>query len=117
MRRPIRPCWAALASLLVFAVLASAMNLLVYGTPTSSNTGPLWGVTRFIARHLEPLAGEDLPQILLWVAPDVPGFLAGLGTWTVLRRRREDEFLHCRKCDHILHGLTAPRCPECGTPI
>lgn len=23
----------------------------------------------------------------------------------------------CRKCRHILRGLSAPRCPECGEPI
>ncbi len=23
----------------------------------------------------------------------------------------------CRACRHILKGLTAPRCPECGEPI
>lgn len=23
----------------------------------------------------------------------------------------------CRKCRHILRGLTEPRCPECGEPI
>ncbi len=23
----------------------------------------------------------------------------------------------CRKCQYILHGLSEPRCPECGEPI
>ena len=23
----------------------------------------------------------------------------------------------CRKCRYILHGLSEPRCPECGEPI
>lgn len=23
----------------------------------------------------------------------------------------------CRKCRYILHGVSEPRCPECGTPI
>ena len=23
----------------------------------------------------------------------------------------------CRKCRHILRGITEPRCPECGEPI
>lgn len=24
---------------------------------------------------------------------------------------------HCRNCDHILRGITEPRCPECGEKI
>jgi hypothetical protein len=24
---------------------------------------------------------------------------------------------HCRKCGHILRGISEPRCPECGEPI
>lgn len=29
----------------------------------------------------------------------------------------EEGHTRCRKCRHILKGLTAPRCPECGEPI
>ena len=25
--------------------------------------------------------------------------------------------LRCRKCRYVLHGLSEPRCPECGEPI
>ena len=32
----------------------------------------------------------------------------------VLWRRRH---LHCRKCVHILRGISEPRCPECGEKI
>ena len=30
---------------------------------------------------------------------------------------RGDGETRCRKCGHILRGLSEPRCPECGTPI
>ena len=30
---------------------------------------------------------------------------------------RQDEYTRCRKCRHILRGITEPRCPECGEPI
>ena len=30
---------------------------------------------------------------------------------------RRDTYTRCRQCDHILRGLSEPRCPECGTPI
>lgn len=34
----------------------------------------------------------------------------------VLENRRDNE-TRCRKCGHILRGLSEPRCPECGEPI
>ena len=30
---------------------------------------------------------------------------------------RESGELHCRRCDHILRGISEPRCPECGERI
>jgi hypothetical protein len=30
------------------------------------------------------------------------------------RRSRFDGETRCRKCAHILRGLSEPRCPECG---
>jgi hypothetical protein len=27
------------------------------------------------------------------------------------------QYTRCRKCGYILHGLSEPRCPECGEPI
>ena len=35
-------------------------------------------------------------------------------TWSDIRRDGE---CRCRKCGHILRGLSEPRCPECGAPI
>jgi hypothetical protein len=47
----------------------------------------------------------------------VPFFLGAVAVYAYLRRRRPSEHLHCPKCDHILKGLTEPRCPECGERI
>ena len=33
------------------------------------------------------------------------------------RRSRFDGETRCRKCRHILRGLSEPRCPECGERI
>lgn len=37
-----------------------------------------------------------------------------LTCWTY---HRGDDETRCRKCRHILRGLTEPRCPECGESI
>jgi hypothetical protein len=34
-----------------------------------------------------------------------------------LERRRGDGETRCRRCGHILRGLSEPRCPECGERI
>lgn len=34
-----------------------------------------------------------------------------------LDRGRIDDQTRCRKCGHILRGLSEPRCPECGERI
>lgn len=41
----------------------------------------------------------------------------GLLTWRWGPRAADDNEVRCRKCRHILRGLTLPRCPECGEPI
>ena len=60
-----------------------------------------------------------------WSVPSgyifVPGgltLLASVG-WvvTAITSARGDDETRCRKCHHILRGLTEPRCPECGTAI
>ena len=39
--------------------------------------------------------------------------------WGIIlwQERRIDDELRCRKCRHILRGLSEPRCPECGQHI
>ena len=48
----------------------------------------------------------------------VPSLLVSLyACHRISRRTLYDEFTRCRKCHHILRGLSEPRCPECGTKI
>jgi hypothetical protein len=48
-----------------------------------------------------------------------PTLIAALGTYGLLTRWLSgsavaDGETHCRRCNHILRGLSEPRCPECG---
>jgi len=55
-----------------------------------------------------------------WARAVVPvlAFLAAIGCYHLLAvRRLPTDETRCRKCEHILCGLTQPRCPECGEPI
>ena len=47
------------------------------------------------------------------------GVIGGVLTALVLTRPwvRSDSNTRCRRCDYILHGITEPRCPECGERI
>ncbi len=66
---------------------------------------------------LRPQASQyTVAVIFLLIAPIIVGVAAfGLVThWTRLPAWRETR---CRKCSHILRGLTEPRCPECGERI
>lgn len=62
---------------------------------------------------------------LQWTVPPVYMVMAILFTacavvgWILLNVAdlRRDGFTRCRKCGHILRGLSEPRCPECGTAI
>lgn len=37
--------------------------------------------------------------------------------WLSRRLDPEGNVMRCRKCKHILSGITEPRCPECGEQI
>ena len=63
--------------------------------------------------------GAALVTMLILAVPPV---LFATGAFTLLeshRRaaRRGDDETRCRRCGHILRGLTEPRCPECGERI
>lgn len=51
----------------------------------------------------------------------IPAMAAALAAYGFLTRtgagRQPDRELHCRRCHHILRGLSEPRCPECGEAI
>ena len=49
----------------------------------------------------------------------VSAVLVAAGLWMLLRRtrRRVGREPRCHRCKYILLGITAERCPECGTVI
>jgi hypothetical protein len=59
---------------------------------------------------------HTIAVVFLLIAPIVVGAAAyALVThWTRSPAWRETR---CRKCNHILRGITEPRCPECGERI
>ena len=54
-----------------------------------------------------------------WLVTYLAGFTAAAAVHIATGRRAvpRDGFTHCGNCDHILRGLTEPRCPECGVRI
>ncbi len=64
-------------------------------------------------------AGAAMAAMILFIIPPI---LFVVGAFTMLEShrsaaRRGDDETRCRRCRHILRGLTEPRCPECGERI
>jgi hypothetical protein len=79
-----------------------------------------------IMQHLRYALGETgLPDVaargisyFIWGLPPSLGAVLAYGLLTRwFGPVTDDGETHCRKCDHILRGLSAPRCPECGEAI
>ena len=54
----------------------------------------------------------------------IPGMLLVIGIYSWIRSARLEgrmrtirEETCCRRCGHILRGISEPRCPECGEHI
>lgn len=69
-----------------------------------------WGLIIFQVFPIILFYGHGL-AILLSIATCLGWFI------TAFAPDRADEFTRCRKCRHILKGITEPRCPECGESI
>jgi hypothetical protein len=75
-------------------------------------------IRRLLPAHLATDAVTEMLEVtfLLWVP-----ILAALIAHGLLARwfgpPSADGEPHCRRCDHILRGLSEPRCPECGEAI
>ena len=84
---------------------------------------PLPGVaplppTTLLQNFIAMMRGLPLTQLL----GRLLGVTVPVVVYIYLTRRYEkakpdDGELRCRKCQYILKGLTAPRCPECGEAI
>ena len=67
------------------------------------------------------LAWSDATTLVFWVICGAPIFALTFGVYGLLTWRfapgEPIVELHCRRCHHILRGLSEPRCPECGEAI
>ncbi len=59
-------------------------------------------------------AGEQTAFVIALAISNAAAITAYV--WADLDKHWEDE-CRCRKCDYILRGISAPRCPECGERI
>jgi hypothetical protein len=70
---------------------------------------------------LKPWLGEGCATLATFaVYRGAATLAAAFGAYWLLAHwlgSNTDGELHCRRCDHILRGLSEPRCPECDEPI
>lgn len=112
-----RSLFALFFSTCVFFFSASLLMRLTYGQYACGEYGPCWPPIESWQTFMQ---NRGLPQIGYLCSDAMiysPAFVLGLASWGIQQRSRTDGHLHCTKCGHILKGLTAPRCPECGTII
>ena len=77
----------------------------------------VWGYTCYQAYSIQTSGGYSLhlyPALFATVLSAAACFGWVLVTW---QAARGDGETRCRKCHHILRGISQPICPECGTPI
>jgi len=67
--------------------------------------------------HFADIVGAELYRVSFTASSAI----IALGVFAILTRifgaDPADRELHCRRCGYILHGLSEPRCPECGEAI
>ena len=99
----------------------------VYGGCASFH-GPLHFVHKWAFDRIHDLQREHMytgySEILIAyaLAYAVPHAVVAFAIFALLTRwlgpdPRHDGETHCRHCNHILRGITEPRCPECGESI
>lgn len=119
MMQRLRACFGILLGLLVFAILPEIIPLPrpnwadeFGGHPSSWTNGVPYTLERF---------ENDLVCAVADPAWNIWQLIASFAVFSLVVRRRDgnpssSETL-CRKCGHILRGLSSPRCPECGESI
>lgn len=110
-----------------FTWIEQTIDELRAGIPMTYATRTYRGVAlRVDATRFQPPTVRVLPMGIAW-----PGFLLNTVLYAVvwlallelvrvpgrLRVRRRNKADSCCQCGYSLHGLTAARCPECGTPF
>ncbi len=119
MKRPIRWCWAAACSLIVFYVSCTLLAFLFLGPPGSFPEGPLLDVADAVYQPLSDILGRRAAFVCVILLIATPAAVVTSLTYAYLRRPNDlpDGYLHCLKCGYVLKGLSEPRCPECGERI
>jgi hypothetical protein len=95
--------------------IASLLYLLVF-----TLIAPPW--MPIIVGWLQPRLGQLGATMAAMMLFALPPILLAVGLFTHLDGRsrafkRGDNETRCRRCGHILRGLSEPRCPECGEKI
>ena len=99
------------------------LGLLLMAVVMLSTESIMLLLLRLSYEHFPELASSYASRM---VALGVGAFLGGLATLVIMRsivhRNLRTQLVKqgvkiCVKCGYNLHGLTEPRCPECGTPF
>lgn len=109
-------------------MLAFILAYGLLGVGSTRISQPDWRVARFLWCDLLKQPDDTHPTLLFWVIsvstsvvyvlPTIAVALAAYGLLTQwFSCAIADGELHCRRCKHILRGLSQPRCPECGESI
>lgn len=100
--------------LLVYLLADNAWTLLPKAIPSASqNIGLRSPFEDTVARM--PFQKVWYVQLRL-IIPTL-AIAGALLTYRFMRNKQGVNETHCRHCDHILCGLSEPRCPECGNAI
>jgi hypothetical protein len=99
----------------IAVIVGLGMVFVVGEGPLPRYNAILWQA--FHVRLLSESPGQ-LVEIVLGALPVLLVAVIAYGLLTHwLGKYASDGELHCRRCHHILRGLSEPRCPECGEAI
>ena len=78
----------------------------------------VWPLLAGMGTTLQSAAPQLLTGVSCLVAPvGVILLLVAAADYVDQTGRTRTHWPNCRKCGYLLHGLSEPRCPECGLPF
>jgi len=101
----------------------------VWFSPTKAYVGRSSALAKFVEFASEKMERAPIVSNRFWplgywhlayaLGTVLPASLLGVAVFAFLTRRhgpqpQVDPYSRCRRCGYILHGLSRPRCPECG---
>lgn len=109
----------------LLAVVAGYLFAQIWGVGYECLQRQDWWPRRLAVRSplVVPVPGSPHLSVRLFTLHGLvrlgPTLVVSVGVYALLARRRNggDNYTRCRTCQHILRGLTQPRCPECGEAI